>query len=278
LSWINIGGPQILPDSRNIEAMDDNILFAISIKGEIWFTRNAGAHYFQKNIRDTLREFSSARIINDSFNVAIHLPIYFQPNGTFGSADMIMHYPTTSLKLLDTKLYNGKSFVVAGQSWNGRTALHFDQTDLRGEADSLLGYIDFLWTPRESDCATIDFDSVMTDGCFENPIGNFHGIIGSNPFCASLEVSSQIVNTAELPFTFSPNPAGEYGSITSKYYSGEIIISIYDNLGRLLHICDGEISPGQVFKFLFAGIPSGTYALRIHSRIGEDELKIVVSK
>jgi len=153
----------------------------------------------------------------------------------------------------------------------------FSQDDLRSETDALLGFVNFTWSPQELDCAQVEFDSIFTDDCFQNPVSNFHGIIGSSPSCAALEVGDQF-SMNNTPFTFSPNPAGEYGLIASKYYSGEIFIRLYDNLGRLIHSTGGEVSPSQGLKFILSEISSGTYTLHIHSRIGESDLKIVVNK
>ena len=74
----------------------------------------------------------SARIIKDSLNITVHLPIYYHHTGAMANIDMIMHYPTLSLKLLSTTLYNGKSFDVAGSAWEGRAKLYFAAVDLNG--------------------------------------------------------------------------------------------------------------------------------------------------
>jgi photosystem II stability/assembly factor-like uncharacterized protein len=279
-TWTNIGDPAgiaFLTDSRAIEAMDDNILFALDAQNQLWYTVNCGAHYFPPKKQDTLSDFSSARIIKDSNNITVHLPIYFHSLGAYGNVSMVMHYPPSSLKFLDAKLYNEKKFFVQQESWNGRTLLKISSDDLRADPNGLLGTIDFLWTPLESDCAPVDFDSIQSDGCLANQIGNFHGIIGSTSLCPTLGVAKDITPTEPI-FSFSPNPAGDYGVIDSKNYTGKIIVTMVDNSGKVIKSISGNITSSEGFKFSLSDISSGMYTLRISYTTETTDLKIIVRK
>jgi photosystem II stability/assembly factor-like uncharacterized protein len=279
ISWQSINGPILVPDARTIGAVDDNILFAIDGEGQLWMTLNSGANYLKEFSPDATLSFQSKRVINDSSNITIHLPIYFHHSGPVSDVDMIMHYPYGSLKLLDTKLYNGKSFDVASQSWNGRVSLHFNGIDLASIPDSLLGYANFHWTPFESDCRFIDFDSIrIADPCSASEIFSFRGIIGASANCnGALGVNETTGNENGL-FTFSPNPAGNYGTLSSVKYSGTLTIRIYDNIGRLMDDRSGRISPNTAMNISLTAIPNGMYFIRIISESGVDDLKISVEK
>ncbi|MDP4218911.1 MAG: hypothetical protein Q8896_00595, partial [Bacteroidota bacterium] len=64
--------------------------------------------------------FWSTRIINDSLNVTLSLPIYFHRSAVMNDVDMIMHYPTQSLKYISGVTYKGNSLDMNGSRWPGR--------------------------------------------------------------------------------------------------------------------------------------------------------------
>src|ERR1044071_5246124 len=123
-------------------------------------TLNSGANYLKDLPPDATLHFASTRIIKDSVGIQVHLPLFYHHSGPVSDVDMIMHYPATTLKLFHAKLLNGKRFDSPTESWDGRAALHFDADDLARSSDSLLGYINFTWTPLESNCSYVDFDSL----------------------------------------------------------------------------------------------------------------------
>jgi photosystem II stability/assembly factor-like uncharacterized protein len=278
VTWENIDGPSIAADARTIEAMDDNTLFAIDNQGHLWSTFNCGAHYLQNFGPDAWINFYSQRIINDSSNITIHLPIYFHHSGPVSDVDMTMHYPSAVLKVLDTKLYNGKRFDVAVSEPDNRAVLHFNAADLNTAPDSLLGYVDFLRLPHEADCNYINFDSItIADHCSELRVVQFRGIIGSTPSCqGALGVTNNTVT--DLAFTFSPNPAKDYGTISSKNYSGPILIKIYDNIGKLIRTIDGDVSAEDGCRFFLLDIPTGIYMLRVYAADRTNDIKIVLTR
>ena len=274
ISWQSIGGPPTEGDSRTVEAINDNIIIVLDTKGNIWGTFNSGGDPLQVISPNPPLRFSSARIINDSFNIELHLPLYFHKAPTQWDADMIMHYRTFSLKFLGATLYNGKSFDVAGSDWPGRTALHFNASDLSGAPDSLLGYIDFLWTPLELDCNEIIFDSIKTvDPCTEPQTQPFHGIIGSYQTCEQLSATNQILH--ETGFSIAPNPAGDYAMISSQTFSGNIVVKLYDMTGKLISSMQGIIDLGAPMKIMLGSLGAGVYHLSITGNNIHDELTFV---
>ena len=152
-----------------------------------------------------------------------------------GDVDMIMNYPTSSLKYLNGVAYNGKSIDVSGSQWAGRAALHFAAADLNAAPDSLISYANFIWTPYEYACDEILFDSIDTHG-IESPCSGsgtaapFKGFIGSYKTCGA---SSVAVNGNSLPPDFSiyPNPAKEKIEISLTSSIGRFHYELFDALG-----------------------------------------------
>ena len=213
MTWSDIGGPQTWNDTR----------FAISVscdgsEGSLYaFDQNNPPGLFRYhftisgsiNTDTSSSRYFSTRIINDSLNITIHLPIYFHHSGTMKDVDMIMHYPIGTLKYLNGVTYNGKSTDISGSQWSGRAALHFTAVDLNAAPDSLLGYANFLWTPFEFACDEVLFDSIDTHAA-ESPCSlssnalPFTGIIGSYKTCGISSVPSENIPLPD--YSIHPNP------------------------------------------------------------------------
>jgi hypothetical protein len=209
--------------------------------------------------------FWSARIINDSLNITIHLPIYFHRSTTVSDVDMIMHYPSPgSLKYLNGVTYNGKSIDVAGSQWAGRAALHFAAADLNTAPDSLIGYANFLWTPYEYACDEIVFDSIDTHNS-EAPCSGpveaqpFNGFVGSYKTCG---IAGVVDNAVLQPFDFSiyPNPARNKIEISLTNSTGEFLYELFDALGVARKI--GVVFDSSV-QIDISDLSSGNYYLRM---------------
>jgi photosystem II stability/assembly factor-like uncharacterized protein len=222
-------------------------------------------------------QFSSARIINDSLNIIIHLPIYLHRFGTSNNIDMIMHYPSTgSLKYLNGVTYNDKSIDITGSQWNGRAALHFDAADLNAAPDSLLGYVNFIWSPFEYDCAHIVFDSIQTSQtlCSLGIIPSFEGIIGSYKSCGLSGIAENKMPAIQ-EFLIQPNPARNAIEVQLQNFSkGEY--ELFDELGMSHR---KGICFNNSFQIDVSKLASGNYFLRI-ADVGRLPItkKIVISK
>ncbi|MFI5264685.1 MAG: T9SS type A sorting domain-containing protein, partial [Candidatus Kapaibacterium sp.] len=142
-----------------------------------------------------------------------------------------------------------------------------------------LGYIDFLRLPHETDCNFINFDSIsLSDPCSASQVFQFNGIIGSSSLCDGVLSVGEEQNSTDIPFTFSPNPANDFGTIYAKNYSGPLLLGIYDNNGRLIRTIDGEISPDEGLRFSLTNLAAGSYTLRIHSQSGTHDIKIIINR
>ncbi|MEP7235353.1 MAG: hypothetical protein ABI778_08665, partial [Ignavibacteriota bacterium] len=276
VTWKKIGGPATEGDSRAIATVDDNIVFVLDTKGSIWATFNSGGHSVLNVSPNPPLEFSSSRIINDSTNILLHLPIYFHRTSSDWGADMIMHYRPFSLKLENTTLYNGKSFDVQASSTPGRALLHFTPSDLQAAPDSLLGYINFLWTPFELDCNEVIFDSITTfDPCTTNQSKIFSGIIGTNENCLPSSGVDAPPRRTESEFTMAPNPSDELLSIRAKEFSGEVVIHIFDLNGRQRMQFSASISPESPCRIQSDNLGAGFYTLRISYPRGSQEIPFI---
>ena len=221
--------------------------------------------------------FSSSRIINDSLNIIIHLPIYSHQSATMNDVDMIMHYPSTgSLKYLNGFTYNGKSIDVAGSQWSGRAELHFAAADLNAAPDSLIGYANFLWTPYEYECDEIIFDSIDTHSS-EAPCSSsatalpFKGIIGSYKTCGASAVAE--IQTTIADFSIHPNPATNNIEIAVTRNIGKLRYELFDALGASRK--NGSTSEAS-FQIDVSELAAGNYYLRISGAGGMPVTKRVV--
>jgi len=260
---------------RNFCVLNEGaVIYACDKKTMLWKTMDGGDGTYSSSSFSSTR-FSSTRIINDSFNVMIHLPIYFHHSGTMSDVDMILHYPTTSLQLTSTTLYNGKSFDVNGSQWPGRAALHFAAADLNAAPDSLLGYANFRWTPFEYACDDIIFDSIDTHSTEAPCSGSsnaqpFKGIIGSYATCGLSGVAESELNNAPLDFSIHPNPARTSIQIEVANTPGKLQYEMFDELGIARR---KGVSSENKFGIDLTGLAEGNYYLRIGSKEG-----VVVTK
>ena len=221
--------------------------------------------------------FSSSRIINDSLNIIIHLPIYSHQSAAMNDIDMIMHYPSTgSLKYLNGFTYSGKSIDVAGSQWTGRAALHFSAADLNAAPDSLLGYANFLWNPYEYDCNDIIFDSLNTHST-ETPCSAsseaqpFKGIIGSYKTCGISGVTT--MNIMSLDFSIHPNPARNSIEIALTNNIGKLRYELFDALGISRK---KGVTSENLFQIDVSELAVGNYYLRVSGTSGMPVTKRVV--
>ncbi len=160
-TWKSIGGPSPREDTRLLCAINDNIIFAVDLQGNIWRTLNSGGDSIVAYPGGTTSSFaiSSKRVDNDTLGVEMFLPIYLKAKGAMPSFDMDVHYPTASLIYRRSILPNGKIIDVKNQQWAGRSKIHFDVADLAALPDSLIGYSVFKRVPDNYDCAHVVFDS-----------------------------------------------------------------------------------------------------------------------
>ena len=170
-SWQSICGPSNNIDTRLLCAVNDNIIFAADGQGSIWLTAPSKGG-------DTTFTLSSSRIINDSVNVTVAMPIYLNCKTTMPSFDMVVHYPSFPLTYLRSESISGTSVDIPGQQWSGRAKIHFDAADLAARKDSLIGYSIFTWLPYEYDCAHITFDSIVAN-VLDNPCSGTPAILAS---------------------------------------------------------------------------------------------------
>ncbi|HYM20355.1 MAG TPA: T9SS type A sorting domain-containing protein [Candidatus Kapabacteria bacterium] len=272
-SWKAIGGPSEHQDSRLLCAINDNIVLSSAPDGSIWRTTNSGGDSVKVVTAGPKVDyrFSSARIINDTPNVTIRLPIYVHHKAPMPTVDMIVHYVPGSLTYLGSFLFYGKSIDVAGSRWSGRAALHIEADDLNALPDSLVGYAAFQWYPYEFDCDYITFDSISSlvegDGCSGTATAitgaSFQGIIGSFRSCGQSTVTSTTADNTEPLFKLVPNPAGERTMIYSTLYSGALTLRLYDLNGKLVGSSNGNISTDAPMPLSVEGLATGVYHLQI---------------
>ena len=218
--------------------------------------------------------FASARIINDSSNITIYLPIVFTHSGSVSDINMLMHYPTTSLKYLGGKLINGKSFDVAGSQTAGRAALHFAANDLNSAPDSILGFADFLWTPKENECDEILFDSLQTEPCsnLQTSTSVFSGLIGSFKLCGVNSVPEH-KTFSQITFSISENPARENARVIINNNGSILHYELLDVLGT---IQKNGTTTGNELQLNLSGLSSGNYYFRLSEAGGLPTTKKLV--
>ena len=253
-----------------------NLQLRLTFINDEYETIDTGFSFILKTTSASGKEsvsFRSARIINDSLNITIHLPIYFHHSGAMNDVDMVMHYPTRSLKYLNGVSYNGKSIDGAGSRWAGRAALHFAAADLNAAPDSLIGYANFQWTPYEFDCDYIGFDSIETSEapCSGLPLP-FQGIIGSYKSCGASFIEQHGGNSA-FDFSLYPNPASNTVGIVVNNTTSSCEYQLFDALGIVLK---KGMMRGELFEINISGLPSGKYYLRLSNIQGIPATKPLV--
>jgi photosystem II stability/assembly factor-like uncharacterized protein len=263
-TWKGIGGPNITYDTRFITAINKNIILAVDTFGSIWATFNSGGDSLLFSSNSTYH-FSSSKIINDSNGVIVHLPIYLHHGAAMSTVDMTMHYPSSPLQYLGGALVNGKSIDVPNSQWPGRAQLHFDGSDLNALTDSLVGYVNFKWSPLEFDCTFINFDSITPQfagdcGARNSTPEPFKGIIGAYQWCGESSVTTHQEST--LNFTVIPNPSHGIFTVSSNEYSGNATITLFDELGKVVIETKQIINPSGV-QIDASKVSAGNYFLRI---------------
>jgi len=269
-------------DFRNLSVVGGGaIVYAGDMHGHLWKTTDGGDGTLPLSNSGGASSilFSSARIINDSLNITIHLPIYFHHSGTMNDVDMIMDYPTDgSLKYLNGISYTGNSIDIAASQWTGRVALHFAAADLNAAPDSLIGYANFLWTPYEYDCDEITFDSIDTHGA-ESPCSGsnfaepFEGIIGSFKTCGISGVSENQVHSFAVDFSIYPNPTKNKIEISLTSSIGKFRYELFDALGKSQK---NGITSENSFQIDVSDLIEGNYYLRLAEENGSLLTKKVI--
>jgi photosystem II stability/assembly factor-like uncharacterized protein len=266
-TWKGIGGPVRTwktVDTRRICCKDDNTVFSIDAMGNVIATFNSGGDSLSFS-SNTTYHFSSTKIINDSSGVIVHLPIYLHHSGSISTVDMTMHYPSSPLQYLGGALVNGKSIDVPNSQWPGRAQLHFDGSDLNALTDSLVGYVNFKWSPLEFDCTFINFDSITPQfvgdcGARTSTPEPFKGIIGAYQWCGESSVTTHQEST--LNFTVIPNPSHGIFTVSSNEYSGNATITLFDELGKVV-IETRQVINSSGVQIDASKVSAGNYFLRI---------------
>lgn len=215
---------------------------------------------------------SSKRIINDTVGATIYLPIYLKSSSKISSLDLAMHYPTPMLTYQRSILPSGKNLDIPGEQWSGRTKLHWDGNDIAALADSLAGYCIFTWNPREVECATIVFDSMVTaaaeDPCSGKvqatplyPVATGH--IGTSPNCGQADITDDLTLLRAEEVIFRPNPAKDFATLTTSRYSGPLSIEFVNVLGIPLKKQVLLINANTQLTLDLGALPEGVYYLNI---------------
>ncbi|MEP7234189.1 MAG: T9SS type A sorting domain-containing protein [Ignavibacteriota bacterium] len=292
-TWQSVPGPSFENiDSYNRDMYWRNLsvvsggaaVFAVSnesigpvVTNDLWKTTNGGDGTLTTSSPYTNSiHFASSRIINDSFDVTVHLPIYFDHTGTMSNVDMIMHYPDQALKYLNGVTFNGKSIDPVGGQWSGRAALHFDAADLNAAPDSLLGFANFLWSPFEYECDNITFDTITTRAavspCADASaiVAPFEGIIGSYKACGFAGVVNS--NSTVSDISIHPNPTT--GKITIQSAPENIVnVRILNILGETL--ISLPKNQETIFTIDCSKLIPGTYYVRFQTTSGVVTKKII---
>ncbi len=272
-TWKTVGDIPNTYDTKCVTALNANIIFAIDSFGSVWATFNSGGDSvsFSSGGGTGTFNFSSSKIINDSTAVTVHLPIYFHHTGKMSNIDMVMHYPAGPLQYLGATLVNGKSIEVSGSVWPGRAQFHFEAGDLNVLADSVVGYVNFKWSPLEFDCATINFDSITSQtivDCSSQLLAPspFKGIIGAYKWCGE----SAVMNSpqSDLHFSIVPNPSRGIFTISSNEYSGNATITLTDELGKTV-LTEKQIITASGVMIDASKCTAGNYFLRVETPQGK---------
>jgi len=153
--------------------------------------------------------------------------------------------------------------------------LHFSAADLNTAPDTLLGYVNFLWTPYEYACDNILFDSLNiqhpTSDCssVSTNILSFQGIIGSYPSCSISLVTDYHYLRDTLLVSIHPNPANnEIVVETDSPLEQEVDVSIYNELGQKYIETKQTLVGKTRFNLSIVSLPSGIYHLILKSTSG----------
>ncbi|MBS1903185.1 MAG: hypothetical protein JSS75_05725 [Bacteroidetes bacterium] len=279
LHWKYIGGPSSANDSHNLVAIDENILFMLDTVGSLWRTTNSGGDSVSSIVPNAYIRLSSDRIIKDSSNIVVHLPIYCEASRVTGDLDMRMHFQTTSLRFVRSRLYDGSSFDAPASSGEGRIRLHVGMSALQKFQGSVLGYIDLLWTPIESDCERVTFDSIsISDPCTDVAAQSFSGFVGVGTGCGIDEVVPNSTQSGSDVFAMISTPSLEGFAIRSYSYTGVVDADIFDERGEQILTVAGQIAPGRPLNIHADGLTDGVYHIRVTGKGVSETLKAVLRR
>jgi hypothetical protein len=217
--------------------------------GSLWMTTNSGGDSVSTVIPNASVRLSSDRIIKDSSNIVVHLPIYCTLTRVTGDLDMKLHYRTTSLHFVRTRLFDGTSFDVPSTGTEGTRRLHVPLAALEHFTGTVLGTVDLLWTPVEADCEPVVIDSIrIGDPCTDVLSPVVVGYVGTQTLCGLSETDVQEANSD---------------------------IDIYDERGERVLVAGGELASGQSLIVMAGSLPTGVYSVRISGDRIDERFKLV---
>ncbi len=218
LTWKNIGGPNLAPDTRNLATIDDNIILAADTAGNIWLTTNGGGDSVQSAPRGALT-LSPTQIFSTDTLACVPIQRSIQ---IIRSGCLAPHLISAIISGLDSASYQidsvgndsiyltlfpqkigAKNGMLIGQSDDGT----FDTVQLSGFISPFVGTIsyssDSLFTNDTVHCDSLTLGvHLSASGC--RPPGTVNVVIagpdaGSYHIADSTSDSIAVIWTSQKP-------------------------------------------------------------------------------
>jgi len=265
-SWISIGGPNGLNDSRLICAVTPDLIYAADDTGVVWMTTNSGG--FPTGAQYTLFE-TPYQLSTDTIGGDISIPISLiwqtDPdddtiNVYFGNSKNLVYEGTTAAS-------DGASLDIPGRTTSSISQIVIPQKDIKlGEP---LAYCRFkVYADTNVSSSEVSFDLLQSatkqPQCSNTTTST--KVIGPTG-CGVTEIS-QFLHDGTLPMkiiSLHPNPAQDNVTIeTTSPTNEQVNIEIYNALGQRVfsHQRDIPVGAGSIHLDT-REFPGGVYWLRI---------------
>ncbi len=293
-TWMVNGGPAIGYDSRNIVAVNDNIVFAIGVNGSVWATFNSGGDSLVIDSGTDTIAFATTKhepksTIRALDTVQVNIVVRF-PSGS-GVTSIVPNDATYRLRfnkeaigILQTDLSKN---VLPPPGWtfkSGTVGDGFVSITLKNAGGSMLqfeqnfGKIVFTALANPAQQSTVVLDQLFIDAKCDSYISFFGVELGVIKSISVLERDVDATRSEPVAITVFPNPATHSITMQSLTDIGTIEIEVFDELGRK-HLDDQRyLLASESASIDVSSLISGVYYLRIEGLGFKATKRIVINK
>jgi photosystem II stability/assembly factor-like uncharacterized protein len=276
LSWKVIGGPNGLPDSRLLIALNNNTLISIGDDGSIWRTVNCGG-YPIPNDEELYARLKDITI--DTIGQNAVMEVYFQGSALPIDAEMTFH-PDSALSYLGCYAYDGTLLTATADTDPRNFKITIPSQFMRSGSPSC--YLIFTYpSPRETPylvtVTNLNYPGKLSQCSFleDEPA---YGIITPLTGCG-IDILGRFLTFGEMPqLTVYPNPAKEMIVIHSTKRMIDVQLTIFSVMGQKLLQKNITIGNNSDSEISVASLSEGSYLIVLSSASFKTSLPLIIKR
>lgn len=293
-TWLLNGGPAIGYDSRSIFAVNDNIVFALSVNGSIWATFNSGGDPLEVDSGTDTIAFAAAKhepksTIHPLDTVHVNVVVRF-PSGsgvtTIAPSEVtyILRFNKDAIGILQADL---AANVLPPPGWTFKSGTVGDgvvSITLKNAGGAMMqfeqnfGKIVFTALAAPALQSTVVLERLFINSRCESYF-SFFGVEGG--IIKSISVLERdVVNASSeaLAIIVFPNPVAHTVLLQSSVDIGPVEIEVLDELGRKHFKERSHLLAAEPASINVSNLPSGVYYLRIEGLGFMATKRIIINK